>query len=92
MSRASPLILLALSTALLAGCGKKPSFVDAPAGVKPDPFPRTYPNPASEGGPSGRVYPTPESDGQAQAPMPSLPPASADPFARIYRNPGDLRP
>ena len=89
MRRALPVVVVALAAALLAGCGKKPSFVDAPSGVKPDPFPRMYPNPASESRSGIRVYPTPESEGRAPAaaPAPAAPPASTDPFARVYRMP-----
>ena len=76
-------ILGAVAALMLAGCGKKPGFVDAPPGVDPDPFPRMYPNPVSEAG--GRSYPTPASEGAAPAPV--LPRPSTDPFDRIYRNP-----
>ncbi len=45
--RTVTLTILALAGALaLAGCGKKPSFVDSPRPEgQPDPFPRSYPNP-----------------------------------------------
>ena len=32
----------------LAGCGKKPSFVDPPQGKAADKFPGTYPNPKTD--------------------------------------------
>ncbi len=37
---------LCISLLLLAGCGIKPSFVDAPQGVEHDRFPHVYPDPA----------------------------------------------
>ena len=38
-------LAVALAVALLiASCGKKPTFVDAPEGTDPDEFPRTYPS------------------------------------------------
>lgn len=46
--------IIALSlclTMLLAGCGVKPTKVDAPAGVVKDTFPKTYPDPATDPGP-----------------------------------------
>lgn len=39
------LMLVLTAAAPLTGCGKKPSFVDAPEGQE-GPFPRTYPYPA----------------------------------------------
>lgn len=87
MNRVLPVIVLALTISLLAGCGKKPGSVDAPPGVNPDPFPRMYPNQASEGSAPGRSYPTPASEGQPAGPV--FPDASTDPFARVYPNPAD---
>lgn len=48
MNRSVTLTILALAGALaLAGCGKKPKFVDSPVPEgQVDPFPRTYPNPS----------------------------------------------
>ena len=37
-------ISAAVALALVAGCGKKPGFVDPPQGRENDRFPRTYPN------------------------------------------------
>jgi predicted small lipoprotein YifL len=43
------LAVLALPLLLgLAGCGKKPNFVDPPQGRENDRFPQRYPNPASD--------------------------------------------
>lgn len=39
---------LFLATALLCGCGVKPSVVEPPQGAEQDHFPRTYPDPAND--------------------------------------------
>jgi predicted small lipoprotein YifL len=33
---------------ILAGCGKKPSDVEAPVGASPSSYPGTYPDPATD--------------------------------------------
>ncbi|MBK3799715.1 hypothetical protein GAY33_10805 [Azospirillum brasilense] len=47
-----PLLILATAAVALAlalaGCGKKPSFVDPPQGREADKFPGTYPNPKTD--------------------------------------------
>ena len=46
-----PLLILATAAVALtlAGCGKKPKFVDSPVPEgQVDPFPRTYPNPSQD--------------------------------------------
>jgi hypothetical protein len=50
VNRSLTLTILALAGALaLAGCGKKPKFVDSPVPEgQVDPFPRTYPNPSQD--------------------------------------------
>ena len=48
-----PLAVLALLLGL-AGCGKKPNFVDAPQGRDHDTFPHKYPNPASDPAPGSQ--------------------------------------
>jgi len=45
-----PLLILATAAVALtlAGCGKKPSFVDPPQGKAADKFPGVYPNPKTD--------------------------------------------
>ncbi len=43
MTRRHMLMGLGGLAAVLAGCGRKPSFVDPPPGVAVDVFPRDYP-------------------------------------------------
>jgi hypothetical protein len=47
------LAVMALACCLLAGCGVKPSHVDAPFGPENDRFPQIYPNPAHDPAPAG---------------------------------------
>ncbi|WP_448206372.1 hypothetical protein [Azospirillum sp. sgz302134] len=44
MSRLVLLAAVAATALTLAGCGKKPGYVDPPQGVENDKFPRPYPN------------------------------------------------
>lgn len=84
MTRFAALALAFLAASAVAGCGKKPSFVDPPAGLNPDPYPRMYPNPESERGVGSRVYPRPaDASEMPAAPLPPPPPAT-DPFSRLY--------
>jgi predicted small lipoprotein YifL len=47
VSRAALIALpLLAATLALAGCGKKPGFVDPPQGRAADRFPQVHPNPA----------------------------------------------
>lgn len=46
-------LLLALAALMLAGCGRKPGFVDAPPGSDPAAYPRTYPDPRTDPAPTG---------------------------------------
>ena len=48
MSRALLAIAVAAAALTLSGCGKKPSFVDAPQGAAADRFPQPYPNPTTD--------------------------------------------
>jgi hypothetical protein len=50
-------LLFYLSLATAAGCGIKPGNVEAPPGVEPDSFPRTYPDPATDPQPQRHVRP-----------------------------------
>lgn len=50
--RLNALICAGLACMLLAGCGIKPSNVEAPSGAENDHFPHTYPNPAYDPGAS----------------------------------------
>ena len=43
--RSMALLVLAVAAITLAGCGKKPGFVDPPQGREADSFPQTYPKP-----------------------------------------------
>ncbi len=48
MRRALLVIATAAVALTLAGCGKKPGFVDAPQGRENDRFPQGYPNPKTD--------------------------------------------
>lgn len=53
-------ILLALAAVLalsVAGCGKKPQFVDPPQGHDADKFPHPYPNPSTDPKPGQTTAP-----------------------------------
>lgn len=53
------LIVLTFCAGMLAlcGCGIKPSTMEAPASVKVDTFPRTYPDPSTDPQPQRPVTP-----------------------------------
>jgi hypothetical protein len=54
MMRVGMAVLMALT---LAGCGKKPSFTEAPQGRAEDRFPTVYPNPALDPKPESKARP-----------------------------------
>lgn len=45
--RTGPAVVALAAALALAGCGKKPKFVDPPQGRAADTFPQTYPNPST---------------------------------------------
>lgn len=48
-------MVIAVMTMMLAGCGIKPDFVQAPPGSpEPDEFPHTYPDPSTD--PAPKTY------------------------------------
>lgn len=69
MNRPASLRLAAAGLAILAlaGCGKKPGYVEPPQGRAADRFPGVYPNPALD------PQPLPQPQRQAPAPTPTQP-------------------
>ena len=61
-----------LATLALAGCGKKPGFVEPPQGRATDRFPSVYPNPALDPQPQRQAPPATTAPAPTQA-QPSTP-------------------
>lgn len=62
MSRALLAVATLAAALAVAGCGKKPKFVDPPQGKENDLFPRTYPAPQSVD-PAAKPAPPPKDPG-----------------------------
>lgn len=56
-----------LATLVLAGCGKKPGYVEPPQGRAADRFPGTYPNPALDPQPQRQAPPATTAPAPTQA-------------------------
>jgi hypothetical protein len=73
--RSAPTLRIAtalIAAVALAGCGKKPGFVEPPQGRAADRFPGVYPNPALDPQPQRQAPPATTAPAPTQA-QPSTP-------------------